>query len=220
MLSGSLAAFSSLNAASSRHTELRDHCRRLIPRLADPYLRALFTRLAGDEWTDVLDEPALPLRERLAIALHFLDDASLTTYFRRTAEECRAAGEIEGLLLTGLVVSGGVDILQAWLDRTGDIQTTATLAARMPLDARVERWIDSYRDLLDGWRMYHERAEFDIARGDLLRQFERTVSNISSTWAPKTVVLRCNYCSKTLDSPEASYIGRVSSPASRFLPLH
>lgn len=53
----------------------RDHAKRLAIRSQSIYVRALLSRLAGDEWMDVLlEEMTMPLRERLAIALLFLPD--------------------------------------------------------------------------------------------------------------------------------------------------
>lgn len=34
-------------------------------------------------------------------------------------------------------------------------------------DPRVQCWIENYRHLLDAWRFWHKRAEFDIHRGKL-----------------------------------------------------
>lgn len=208
MLSGTIAAFASLNDNPTKRKELREHCERLIPRLGDPYLRAMLTRLTSDEWSDTLDEPALPLRERLFIALHFLDDDALGKYLRRMA----GGSELDVLLLTGLRPPA-LDVLQGWLDCTGDVQSVAALAARVvpgkAHDARVGRWMDTYRDLLDSWQMFAERCAFDIARGELLGRAIATGDVKAFEWAPKQLLLRCNYCSKVLDAP-TPYDGRVS----------
>jgi hypothetical protein len=34
-------------------------------------------------------------------------------------------------------------------------------------DPRVQCWIENYRNLLDAWRFWHKRAEFDIHRSKL-----------------------------------------------------
>lgn len=213
MLSGTLAAFTSFSGSSPKRHDLREHCERLIPRLDDPYLRAMLTFVISDEWGDVLDEQALSLRERLAISVHFLDDSTLGSYLRRTTELCRISSEIEGLVLTGLTVTG-VDLLQAWIDRTGDVQTASLLIARATpskhRDARVERWIEAYRDLLDSWQMFPERCNFDIARGQVLSRAIAAGDTKHYEWAPKQFLIRCNYCNKGLDGP-SPYDGRVSS---------
>jgi hypothetical protein len=209
MLSGTVAAFASLSDSSAKRAELREHCTRLIPRLGDPYLRALLTRLTSDEWADVLDEPALPLRARLFIALHFLEDGALGAYLRRAAQ----GSELGALLLTGLRTPA-LGVLQAWLDRTGDVQSAAALAARVApgkaRDARATRWADAYRALLDSWGLFRARAAFDGARGALLGRAVAAGEVKAFEWAPRQVLLRCNYCSKILDG-SAPYDGRVST---------
>lgn len=39
-----------------------------------PYLRAIFAYIASNDWYRILNEPGLPLRERMAVALRVLDD--------------------------------------------------------------------------------------------------------------------------------------------------
>src|SRR5712671_686538 len=125
-MSGTLAA---LTPASVRTPELRHQYERLLMRLEDPYFRAMLTYLALGDWNDVLEEEHIPLRERLAIGLH---------------------------------------LLQNYADRTGDVQTAAILGAYVHphqlKDARAERWLDVYRDLLDGWKLFHHRCQLDIDR--------------------------------------------------------
>lgn len=215
MLSVTLAGLTSLAGDASKRAELHAQCQRLVVRLQDPYLRAMVTRLTTEDWADVLDEIAIPLRERLAIALQFLDDSELTSYLRRVAEECRMTGDIAGLAVTGLTPSG-LEILRAWLDRTGDVQSAAMLAsyvspARVPNRA-VDRWVDAYRDLLDGWRLFHQRCQFDIDRGEILQRAIREGDVEPFEWAPKQIMLRCNYCNKALGAHDSTgaYNGRVS----------
>ena len=117
MMSGMLAALTSPNA--NKNAELLQHCQRLIITLGDPYFRVLLTHLAVDDWIDVLNENALPLRERLAIAFQFLGDKELTAYLREVKDECMQHGIVDGLLVTGLTPQG-MGILQAYLDITGD----------------------------------------------------------------------------------------------------
>lgn len=53
----------------------KDICESLSNDMTDrPYLRAIFAYIASNDWYRVLDEPGLPLRERMAIALRVLDD--------------------------------------------------------------------------------------------------------------------------------------------------
>lgn len=204
MMSGMLAAFSPTTGSGLKNSELRDHCERLIVRLQDPYLRAMLTHLTvSDDWTEVLQEDALPLRERLAIAFQFLTDKELTTYLRRIVDQSARDGDIEGLIVTGLTPQG-FDILQTYLDTTGDVQTAAILAslnAPRAQDRRADRWLDAYRDLLDGWKLFHYRCQLDIDRGRILNDAIQRAEIPPSKWAPPQIIIKCNYCNKSLQPP-------------------
>ena len=116
MMSGMLAALGP--GSGAKNPDLREHCERLIIHLHDPYLRAMLTHLTvGDDWTEVLEEEALPIRERLAIALQFLSDKELSSYLRRTTDRSLQNGNIEGLIFTGLT-NQGVELLQMKDSRT------------------------------------------------------------------------------------------------------
>ncbi|KAI0071900.1 hypothetical protein K474DRAFT_1629835 [Panus rudis PR-1116 ss-1] len=202
MMSGMLAALSP--SSSNRNNELRDHCERLIVRLQDPYLRALLTHLTfNDDWTEVLAEEALPLRERLAIAIQFLNDKDLTSYLRRIMERCSHHGDIDGLIVTGLTTYG-LDIIQTYVDITGDLQSAALLANLNPArarDARSERWLEQYRDMLDQWKLFHFRCQLDIDRGRILQDAIQHNEISPFEWTPRQIVLRCNYCNKPFTPP-------------------
>jgi hypothetical protein len=210
-----MAGLTSMLSAKNKRAELHSHCQRLILRLQDPYLRAMITRLTADEWEDVLEETDIPLRERLLIALQFLGDDELTSYLRRVADHCRSTGDIEGIAVTGLTMPG-LAILRTWMDRTGDVQSATLLAslvcpARMK-NASVDRWVDTYRDLLDGWRLFHQRCQFDMERGQILQRAIDEGYLAPFEWVPRQIMIRCNYCNKTLSHPDsaAMYDGRVS----------
>lgn len=199
-MSGMVAA---LTSSSSRNPELVQHCERLIVRLQDPYLRALLTHLTIRDWTEVLEEDSLPLRERLAIALQFLDDKDVSAYLRRISDRCIHDGDIDGIFVTGLTNSG-MDLLQTYLDLSGDIQTAALLSVLPPTraqDTRAARWLNSYRDLLDGWRLFHHRCQLDIDRGQILKEAVENAEIRPLEWAPRQLLLRCNYCGKPMDPP-------------------
>jgi len=215
MMSGTLAALNPHESGSSTKSfELRDHCERLIVRLQDPYFRAMLTHLTLGDWSEVLEEEALPFRERLAIAFQFLDDRALSSYLRRTTDRSTARGDIDGIIVSGLT-KPGMDILQSYVDRTGDIQTAAILASyvcpsKFP-DSRAERWVDAYRDLLDGFKFFHYRVSFDIERGQISQDAMQNGGTSKIEWAPRQILIRCNYCNKTISvrSSAVTQKGRV-----------
>lgn len=199
-MSGMVAA---LTSSSTRNPELLQHCERLTVRLQDPYLRALLTHLTVRDWTEVLQEESLPLRERLAIAFQFLDDKDVSSYLRRIADRAIHDGDIHGLFITGLT-GAGMDLLQAYVDTSGDVQTAALLASLPPVlarETRALRWMNTYRDLLDGWRLFHHRCQLDIERGKILKEAIECKEIQPFDWAPKQILLRCNYCGKSMEPP-------------------
>ncbi|KAI0338210.1 hypothetical protein BDW22DRAFT_1487781 [Trametopsis cervina] len=204
MMSGMLAALNPSAAGGLKNSEFRDHCERLIVRLQDPYLRAILTHLiVNDDWTEVLQEDTLPLRERLAIAFQFLSDKELSAYLRRIVERGVHDGDIETLIVSGLTTQG-IDIIQTYLDTSGDIQSAALIAALNPAraqDKRVERWLDAYRDLLDSWKLFHYRCQFDIDHGRILNDAMQQGELAQFRWTKPQIILRCNYCNKPLTPP-------------------
>lgn len=175
-----------------------DQCRRLLLELDNPYLRAIFAFIADNDWWDVLDEHALPLRERLGIAIRFLSDKDLNVYLNRVADAVVAKGELEGLILTGLTPRA-IDLLQLYVDKTLDVQTAALIAQfavpRYFRDVRVDHWTQSYRELLNLWGFFKERARFDVARS---RSSRTSAGTATIRPAPRQVYLQCNLCKKNM----------------------
>ncbi|KAJ3088878.1 hypothetical protein HK102_007727 [Quaeritorhiza haematococci] len=124
-----------------------DLCKSLSLDMKDPFLRAIFALIASDgNWHVVLEETGLSLRDRLGIALRFLDDEALAAYIKDLTEDFVASGNIEGLLLTGLTPNG-VSLFEHYVDRTGDVQTAGlVLSAVVPRkfqDTQVQNWVET-----------------------------------------------------------------------------
>ena len=207
MMSGTIAALGPLMSASgsARGLELRELYGRLIIKLNDPYFRMLLTHLSTNEWSEVLDEEVVPFRERLAIAFQFLDDRTLTSYLYRMIEQACEHGSIEGLMVTGLTPPG-MRIIQSYLDHTGDVQTAAILSSYVCPHRfkykRAERWLEAYRDLLDGFKLHYLRVGFDIERGQILHEATQGGEfNTVEEWAPRQILISCHYCHKQVNTP-------------------
>ena len=117
----------------------------------------------------------------------------------------------------------GFRLIQTYVNRTGDLQTAA-LASHLVVPPTsstgrhsqtvAERWVDSYRRLLDRWALFTVRVELDISRGLKARQ---TLSSAHSNTtanarmgpqtgrdhrAPPQLLLRCQHCLEVLsDAP-------------------
>lgn len=121
-------------------------------------------------------------------------------YIQTTTDTLLAAGEIDGMILTGLTELG-LDLLTNYVNRTGDIQT-ASLASSVAVpryfkDSRVEEWVDCYRDLLDRWQLYYTRARFDIARGRCI-QLSNSSGVSAADMTPTQIYVRCNFCNQSI----------------------
>ena len=200
-MSGTLAALLHQRAAGSlsHNHDLLDHCNHLMTNLSDPYFRIMLAYVIFEDWPDILDKPEIPLRGRLSLALRFLDDKALMAFLKRTIDTCKSNGTLEGLALTG-VTPMGLDILQQYVDVTGDVQTAAIISSLVsPVkwnDARVAIWIETYRDLLDRWKLFHYRCQFDIDRGSIIRAHETATPK--KGWPPRQFMLRCGYCNEVI----------------------
>ncbi|ORY39952.1 hypothetical protein BCR33DRAFT_719756 [Rhizoclosmatium globosum] len=114
-----------------------------------------------------LKDPYLPLR--------FLPDAELRNYLRGCAQQLTDEGNIRGLLILGFITPEGVNLLERYVDVFGDFQSAAliSLAARSGgagvVEGKVSNWFENYRNILDQWQLFHERALLDISKSKLYR---------------------------------------------------
>lgn len=112
-------------------------------------------------------------------------------------------GDIEGLLLTGLT-PGGIDLLQGYVDSTGDVQSAAIFSSFVSpsrfKDIRVEKWVEAYHELLDNWKLFHYRCQFSISRGQIFQELINDGRTAPFEWAERQLLIRCNYCNKVVNS--------------------
>lgn len=182
----------------------RQQCRKMSSELEDPYLRVIFAFIADNDWWDVLYEPAISLRERLGVALRFLNDRDLTKFLERTSATVIENGELEGLILTGITPSG-IDLLQSYVDKTSDVQSAALISIfgcpRYFRDKRVDEWVQTYRIMLNSWELFTVRAKFDCLRAKLSRTGS---GSIRADIKPRQMYMQCINCKKNISTPTTS----------------
>jgi SEA/GATOR complex protein SEA4/MIOS len=167
-----------------------------------------------EDWSEILQEESLPLRERLAIAFRFLDDRALSSYLRQLTDRFRVHGDIEGIIVTGLTPIG-LDVLQGYVDSTGDVQSASILAAFVCpgtfKDARAERWLEAYRSLLDSWKLFHHRCQLDISRGKIIKEAVTKEDVPPFDWVAPQLAIKCGFCNKAINArtPMAGPGGRT-----------
>ncbi|TPX54696.1 hypothetical protein PhCBS80983_g05836 [Powellomyces hirtus] len=205
LVATAIAGYSSVPRSAPGADMWANLCRSLSAELENPYLRAIFALIASNaDWSIVLQEQGLSLRDRVGIALRFLDDDQLMKYISKLTAEMLALGDISALLLTGYTPTG-VDLLQHYIDQTGDIQTATLLMSSGTTgrfqDSRVDEWAETYRSLLDRWQLYHVRARFDIGRQRFLAGFAANIPHPSTTYnanVPPQIYVRCNFCNQAV----------------------
>ena len=124
----------------------------------------------GDHtYAAVLDEPGVYATDKVAFATQYLSDERLAALVNIYWRERRDRGDLAGLPFCGMEPEA-LELLQRYLDLSGDVQTVGWLAARCMRPALAkepgpQEWFTCYSALLDSWRMWIPRAEFDIAMG-------------------------------------------------------
>lgn len=153
----------------------KELCRSMSIEMEDPYLRAIFAYVSNGEWIDVLDDVGLAIKERLGIAIRFLKDEDLASYVEELEKRVVDEGDLEGIVVTGLG-ERFLELLGRYVDRTSDVQTAACVVSYVvpryigDEGGRVGGWVESYRELLNGWALWKARGRFDVARGRRARR--------------------------------------------------
>lgn len=103
-------------------------------------------------------------------------------------------GNLDGLLLAG-ISDEGLELLEKYIERTSDVQTVSliilqSLPSDVYKDPRARNWVESYKSLLDCWRLWHQRAFFDV-------EWYKRLANESP---PQQLFVSCNFCDKSVSS--------------------
>nr|XP_012151278.1 PREDICTED: WD repeat-containing protein mio-B isoform X3 [Megachile rotundata] len=180
--------------SEDRNSMWRESCLKCRSQLSDPYLRATFAFLtADDSYENVLNENGMAVEDRVAFALMFLSDNKLSDYLKKLTQKLTDEGNLAGFLLTGASLEG-IQLLNRYLEITGDVQSCSLIAIRaftskLLQENQVQVWITSYRNLLNAWKMWTQRAHFDIAM--------RSATNEKP---PQQIYISCNFCGKSISA--------------------
>ncbi|XP_028398723.1 GATOR complex protein MIOS-B-like isoform X2 [Dendronephthya gigantea] len=198
----------------------RDHCLQLCKKLSDPYLRALFTFLTSDDggYEEMLKDCGLEIEDQVAFACKYLPDSKLGPFVNDLCKNMIRTGNLEGMLVTGMT-EDGINLLQSYINMTGDIQTVCLLAVNslsnklFKESAKVDIWIQTYRDLLDRWGLWHQRAEFDI--------YHSTKAG-GAQMKSQQVLVSCTFCSDSIlaKNPVSQTVRRLRYQSPREIPTN
>jgi hypothetical protein len=141
MISACIISYSLNSSSFSSSSMWNDICSSISKESKDPYIRAMFTFIGSSGNLHlVLEEKDLPLIDKISIALYFLDDKNvlfhlliqMITFLTKLTNRVILLGDIEGLVLTGFSFPHSIDLLQNYLDNTGDIQTISAFSCHFP----------------------------------------------------------------------------------------
>lgn len=197
----------------------------------DPYLRAISSIIATGDWLAIANQRSLPLRDRVFVAVRYLPDDALTAWLRAETEAAMEAGNIEGIVLTG-ITDPLVDILARYISKFGDFQS-ATLALsicspRFIDDVRASAFRTAYRTYLQRHHAFFLRAKFDV------ESTKRSKHQGRPSLRPpgRQIALRCVYCdastslhthnnsSSNSSNPNSHLTGNASPSIPSFMVQH
>ncbi len=169
---------------------LQDH-----PQMAeDPYLRAIYSYITTGDWASIADEAALPLRDRVGVALRNFGDQKLTEWLEKEMESAIQFGDIEGIVLAG-VTDNMVDIFAKYVEKFADVQTPILVMSfcypRYINDIRCDAWRTSYKDFLQRHRKFILRVKFEQETAKKSRKRDGTPV---IKQPPRQVTVRCLNC--------------------------
>lgn len=182
--------------------------------LSDPYARAILALVSSGDWKDVLAETSLPLRDRVGVALMYLNDQELTQYISTSTAESFQYGDIEGIVLTGLTARS-IPLFQAYAQKFSDLQTPllalSHASPRYFSHLLVDHWRQSYRSFLNSIHLFLPRVQFDVQSTKLSVAAGRQKPLLSPI--PGQISLRCNNCDLALDrNPDNSPSPTLAAP--------
>ncbi|KAK6863992.1 hypothetical protein PG995_000520 [Apiospora arundinis] len=159
----------------------------------DPYLRAISSLIATNNWETIANQDSLPLRERTFVAFRHLDDDILTKWLDKQVARAIHTGDVEGIVLTG-ITERLVDILAKYVEKFNDVQTatliTSICAPRYIDDYRCHAWRNAYRGYLQRHKAFYHRTKFEV---ESTKKSKR--DGVPTVKPPsRQIALRCVYC--------------------------
>ncbi|OTF78204.1 hypothetical protein BLA29_001965, partial [Euroglyphus maynei] len=148
-------------------------CSKLKPKLDDPYIKAIFNFISVDFNTDAGK----------------YSEIILADFLIRLQNNLIEKNDLRAILFTGLT-EDGLELFRRYIESTSDVQTISLILlwtlphslCKIPI---VKTWIDNYKQLLDCWRLWNVRAQFDLKWYESMNYLEEPRQQI---------YIVCNYC--------------------------
>lgn len=159
----------------------------------DPYLRAISSLIATNDWEVIANQESLPLRERTFVAVRNFDDDRLGEWLGEQLARAIETGDVEGIVLTG-ITDPLVDIFARYVEKFHDVQTATLVlslcAPRYIDDHRCRAWRDAYRAYLQRHKAFFQRTKFEVESTKRSK-----LAGIPTITPPsRQIALRCVYC--------------------------
>ncbi|CAF0718217.1 unnamed protein product [Brachionus calyciflorus] len=177
---------------------------KILSKLSNPYIKALFAYkmdLDYNENEKIYNDSNILLPDRVCIAMNMLKN-EFGSHIKTLTNSSIKEGSLYGILLTGLTADC-IDLFQYYINRTSDVQTSVTaiinsICPKILSNKFVDGWIKSYRNLLDSWMLWEQRAQFDV--------------KLSRPQAA-TVYIRCASCGSNLSTKKKHRIQGLENNA-------
>ncbi|KAI4601835.1 hypothetical protein KJ359_010700 [Pestalotiopsis sp. 9143b] len=159
----------------------------------DPYLRAISSLIATNDWETIANQESLPLRERTYVALRYFDDDKLGKWLDKLVNKSIHTGDVEGIILTG-ITDKLVDIFATYVEKFTDFQTATLVlsicAPRYIDDYRCHVWRNAYRAYLQRHKAFFQRTKFEVESTKRSRR-----DGVPTVKPPsRQIALRCVFC--------------------------
>ncbi|KAK4165293.1 SEH-associated protein 4 [Cladorrhinum sp. PSN259] len=179
----------------------------------DPYLRAISSIIATNDWTIIANQRSLPLRDRVYVALQTFSDEELSVWLEKELTAAKSTGDIEGIVLTGITDSF-VDILARYVQKFGDYQTATLLSSicspRFIDDIRATAFRTAYRTYLQNHHSFFLRAKFDVESTKRSKHNGRPTIKLPG----KQIAMRCVFCDSEARISRAAAKNAQNTPSS------
>ncbi|KAH8205820.1 hypothetical protein TruAng_000096 [Truncatella angustata] len=180
----------------------------------DPYLRAISSLIATNDWETIANQESLPLRQRTYVALRYMDDEKLTKWLDEVVTKCISTGDVEGLVLTG-ITDKMIDIFATYVEKFFDVQTATLVmsicAPRYIDDYRCLVWRNAYRAYLQRHKAYYQRTKFEV---ESTKRSKR--DGIPTVKPPsRQIALRCVFCDAEYELSKMGTMGPSAASAHR-----
>lgn len=159
-------------------------------------------------YADILNNEDIAIDDQISFASIYLEDEDFKLWSIEKQSYCIKEGLLQGLLFTGLLTVGGFEVLQHYINKTDDLQTVALLSSRIfysisELDSNTcinkdanfsgstdalneaislceisKNWLFFYRNILNRWELYTERAYFDLEIHQRIQKKKDTLQSL------------------------------------------